>query len=191
MAHPAGGLSGVTARPPRIELWNVLLSSAAIIALPASGQTSNDRADDANWALIGPSFSYHQQRSHANRPYNEKNFGLGLAWQRKIDGSAWEQSREVYVARDSFNQTSLFIDTTLSRAIAASGNLSFHTGGKAGIAYKNADWDGPRTWRPYVAAVICFRQERGINAKISYAYHKNSSTNRVNGVFVLQFAHAL
>ena len=139
------------------------------------------------WAVLQPAASYHQQRTHANKPYNEDNAGIGLERRSGIMGWAgWELALSASVLQDSFNANSLFTGASATKALVARSGLELRLGALAGLAYKYTQWEGPRKLVPYVAPTVILRTPNGAGWQLSYAYHQNATTGRTNGVYTLQ-----
>ncbi len=140
-----------------------------------------------HWALLPAAVSYHQQRTHANRPYNETNVGLGLERRSAFAGlRTWELALSASILQDSFNASSLFTVASVTHRVLANGSFAVRLGASAGLAYKYTQWDGPHKLVPYLAPTVILRTAAGIGVQLSYSYHQNATTGRTNGVYALQ-----
>jgi hypothetical protein len=164
-------------RWPERVVWLSSLASSGALAL-----------DDGpvHWALLPSAVSYHQQRTHANRPYNETNVGLGLERRSPFAGlRTWELAVSASILQDSFDATSLFTVASVTHGVLVNRSFALRLGASAGLAYKHTQWDGPHKLVPYLAPTVILRAA-GIGVQLSYAYRQNATTGRTNGVYSLQ-----
>ena len=140
---------------------------------------------------MGPALSYHNQRTHAKRPYNETHSGLGIEQRALLTHSLyWERRLSVSVMNDSFDQTALFTQFSLLRDMVSVGGLRLLGGLSTGLAYKHTRWEGPRQWVPLLGAAFSLKQDNGMGLNATYVYRQNKTTGRVNGIFTVQSSFA-
>ena len=188
----------------RIGVFGKVYAKAGAIAfaaLFAAAAQAGDAVESPTYALLGPAFSYHQQRTQTQtfpdgsfiaRSYNESNIGLGIEQRNPLPSSAWELALGVTALRDSFYQPSLFASANLTRPVLSGLGLQLRVGVAAGAAYKYMRWAGPRLAVPFAAATAEIRHEgTGLGARLNFIPRTNASTGRSAGLFLLQTSFAL
>src|SRR4029450_8077322 len=146
--------------PERLGWLSLLASSGALAQYDGP----------VHWALLYPAVSYHQQRTHANRPYNENNVGLGLERRSAFAGlRTWELALSASILQDSFNANSLFTAASVTHRVLADRSFALRVGASAGLAYKYTQWEGPSKLEPYLAPTVILRAA-GIGVQLSYGH---------------------
>ncbi|MFG6449713.1 hypothetical protein ACG0Z6_15925 [Roseateles sp. BYS180W] len=152
---------------------------------------SSSDESPGTWLLVGPSVTHHQQRTHAKRPYNENNPGLGIEYRRPLSDPAWrawDWGVQTYAVKDSFAQPALFVMGSLTREVVRIGPLQFRLGAQAGLAYKHVDWQRANLV-PVAALLASMKWRDGLTLNLSYAHATNATTGRAKGVTALQLAY--
>ncbi|WP_157991469.1 hypothetical protein [Caldimonas tepidiphila] len=145
----------------------------------------------ADYALLGPALSYHQQRTHAKRPYNEAHSGLGIEQRAPLAASLyWERRLSVSVMNDSFDQPALFMQAALLREVASIAGVRMLVGASTGVAYKHMKWEGPREWTPLLGAAFALKPRNGIGLNATYVYRQNRTTGRDSSILTLQTSYS-
>lgn len=167
---------------------------AGLLALSLSGflgaQTAAAQTVDTStrYALLGPAVTYHQQRTHAGRPYNEQNWAVGLERRDAVSNDGrWERSFGAAALQDSFDKPSVLSSVSLQRRLAEGAGLEVLAGAQVGLAYKHMDWDRGARWVPYAGPSFSLRSTgTGLGLNGLYVYKRNATTGRVSGIFLLQ-----
>jgi hypothetical protein len=145
-------------------------------------------ASGTSYALMGPAFTHHQQRTHARRRYDQKNWGGGIEQEKTLESAPkWERILDLSVLKDSFGKPSVFATTAFTRQIIGGSIGEVRAGLMGGVVYKEVQWQGSRVLFPVLGPILTIRQApRGFGVEATYVYHRNETTHDVNGVFTLQ-----
>lgn len=161
------------------------LSALVLSGVTAGASAQSLALDDATrYALLGPSFSYHQQRTHSGRAYNEQHLGIGLERRNKISSdSDWAQSTAVLLMKDSFSKPMLSGALSLEYRLLDLAGHRLSTGVQVGLAYKHKSWEQNADWVPFAGPQVSIRpHSSGPGLSVVYYYKRNATTGKVNGL---------
>lgn len=125
-----------------------------------------------------------------NRKYNERNWGLGVQLERKLQGDwqGWVGKTAFGVMRDSLNEMGGYAGHTWQKRLVETGTYTFDAGGGAFLFYRTLAFDGPHVLVPAVLPVLsATKKDWGLGLNIVAVPRVKLADGTMPGVIYAQF----